>query len=60
MSAVELNNRQYYVGRATAARALAEQATDEKIAAIHAEMAAQYDQLAEQASVPPPVLKIVN
>ena len=45
-------NAEYYAGRAVIERGLSESATDERAAAIHAELAARYEELALQPPTP--------
>ena len=45
-------NAEYYAGRAVIERGLIESATDERAAAIHAELAARYEELALQPPAP--------
>lgn len=44
----QLNHQDYYATRAAAARDLAQRAVSPAIAAIHAEMAVQYESVANQ------------
>lgn len=55
---MSINTQGYYECRACKARELAAAATDPKIAAIHAEMAARYDALAAETK-PRPTLRLV-
>lgn len=56
---MSINAPSYYRLRARQARELAAAAADPKIAAIHAEMAEQYDTLAA-ATTPGPTLSVVT
>lgn len=43
-------NAEYFAGRAAIERAMSEAASDQRVAAIHAELAERYEQLAAQFS----------
>ena len=60
-SVSNINNREYYVARAIAARTLAEAAQDPKIEAIHRFMAVQYDELIDRSdNEKPPRFTLVS
>ena len=55
----QLNHQNYYVTRAAAARDLAQRAVSPAIAAIHAEMAVQYELVANQSDKGDDVIAMV-